>query len=837
MQLKSTCELLLPVGNLKMCMAAIHNGADAIYVGMPEFNARGRSADHSFQELEEIIELCHLYGVKVNLAFNVVIFEDELPRVIELIEKVIELAPDALIVQDLGLVRLIKSMAPKLVIHASTQMTITNYEAMMLLEDLDIKRFVLGREVSIKEIEAIRAKTDKELEVFVHGALCVAYSGQCFTSESIGGRSANRGQCAQSCRFEYEMLVDGKTHQLVDQKYLVSPQDLCGIAQIPQLLNLKVNSFKVEGRLKTPEYVASAARNYRQALDRSIKGEAIGAKKLNAMKVEMGKTFSRGFFSGWLNGVDHQNLVNARYSSHRGVLIGHVLKIGKLVTVRTTEELKKGEGILFSSINQNQKIEVGGKIIELKLARREKDHFIYDLTFHRSVDLKLIKINFEVYLNSDPELSHALEQTFEDKNLKKKIPLIIKVKSTIDNPLEVSFEDDGHHVVTTYSNSLVTASIKKESAKDLILSELASLSSTIYQASEYFFEGDDHVFIHQKEIKQIRRTLVEKLNIERMKREKISFTPFDLKAHNLIKNNGEGKARLNILIRAYHQVDTLISIYDQIKETVGVVILDYEFGKDFSPSVIKLKEAGYRVGIATTRILKPNEYYNFKIIERANPDVILIRNLGALYYFQNKNFELMGDFSLNVTNSITKDYLLTKKLKSVCASYDLSFHRLSRLLKQSKAGEVEVTIHQCMPSFHMEHCVFAAFLSKGHSYKDCGKPCEKHHLELKDQFGNYHYIYADQECRNTMFNAEAQTAGRKIKDLLLLGVTEFRFEALKEADKNLSSKILGYVNLLKNPSEDNIDLILKSINTQEKYGLGEGTLGFDKEYKNRKKNH
>jgi putative protease len=178
----SKSELLLPVGNMNMCLAAIHNGADAIYVGMPEFNARGRTADFTISELKEMIDTCHLYGVKVNLAFNVVIFEDELEKVLDLLTQIIPLGPDALIVQDLGLAKLIHQISPDQIIHGSTQMTITNHEAMKLLEDLRIKRFVLGREVSLSEMRAIKEKTKCEIEVFVHGALCVAYSGQCFTS-------------------------------------------------------------------------------------------------------------------------------------------------------------------------------------------------------------------------------------------------------------------------------------------------------------------------------------------------------------------------------------------------------------------------------------------------------------------------------------------------------------------------------------------------------------------------------------------------------------------------------------------------------------------------------
>ena len=226
-------ELLLPVGDMFMCLAAIHNGADAIYVGMPHFNARGRTTDFEVAELKEMIEICHLYGVRVNLAFNVVIFQDEIPAVISLLKEVLPLGPDALIVQDVGLAKMVREMAPNQVIHGSTQMTVTNHEAMSLLNDLKIKRFVLGREVSLPEMRAIKEKTDRELEVFVHGALCVAYSGQCFTSESIGGRSANRGQCAQSCRLEYEMIVDGEKRDLGDLKYLGSPIYLFGISVVP----------------------------------------------------------------------------------------------------------------------------------------------------------------------------------------------------------------------------------------------------------------------------------------------------------------------------------------------------------------------------------------------------------------------------------------------------------------------------------------------------------------------------------------------------------------------------------------------------------------------------
>src|SRR6185295_2563092 len=355
-------ELLLPVGSLEMALAAIHNGADAIYVGFPGYNARGRSKDFEVQELREIVETCHLNAVKVNLAFNVVMFEDELAKVIPDLAEILSLKPDALIVQDLGIARLVRRMAPEQVIHASTQMTITNPDAIALVEDLGIRRFVLGRENSLKEIELIKAQTDKELEVFVHGALCVSYSGQCFTSESIGGRSANRGQCAQSCRFGYEMFVDGQKRNLVEKQYLVSPRDLCGIDEIPALMDLGVASFKVEGRLKSPEYVAASAQEYREAIDRHASGRGLTPIEAEAARKRMSTTYSRGFFTGWLHGVDHQKLVDGNGKSHRGFEIGKIVDVEMrrlLVDLNGEATLSPGDGILWSYWKNGTQIEGG----------------------------------------------------------------------------------------------------------------------------------------------------------------------------------------------------------------------------------------------------------------------------------------------------------------------------------------------------------------------------------------------------------------------------------------------------------------------------------------------
>ena len=824
-------ELLLPVGNMNMCLAAIHNGADAIYVGMPHFNARGRTTDFSVQELKEMIDTCHLYGVKVNLAFNVVIFESEFSEVHELLKEVLPLGPDAIIVQDVGLARLIRTMAPHQIIHGSTQMTVTNHEAMTLLDDLAIKRFVLGREVSIPEMRAIKEKTDRELEVFVHGALCVAYSGQCFTSESIGGRSANRGQCAQSCRLEYEMMVDGVKKDLGDKKYLVSPKDLCGIAQIPDLLDLGVDSFKVEGRLKTPEYVAAAAKNYSEAINAKLNHKKFTVNDIENAKQEMGLTYSRGFFSGWLHGVDHQQLVDGTYGAHRGVEIGSVVSVlPKSIKIKSDyKKLKKGDGILLASSINGKKIEIGGMLYDVKNSGTETDLF-----FSRDFDLRKLKVGFKVYFNHDAVIEKALTQSYTDKNFKKRIPIAIEVLAQVGSPLKVMVSDN-IHTVTILSETLVESSVKRPTSEEDLKDELGALTATCFLALDFKLTSEQNFFIHQKELKTIRRKFTEELMKARLEKN----TPTILEGKKLFENREVeriGKKNFHVLLRDLTQVKDFLSFADQIKETLGIVYLDYEFGKEYAISVNMLKERGIKVGIATTRILKPNEYYNFKVIERANPDVILCRNLGAVQYFQGSVFELRGDFSLNVTNSLTADYFLTKNLKSVCASYDLNASQLEDLLKKSSSGSIEVTVHQYMPSFHMEHCVFAAFLSTGSSFRDCGKPCEEHRLELKDQFGNFHQIKADQECRNTMFNATSQSAAKLIPDWKKLGLTEFRFEALYENGEELKEKVLAYARLLEDDSASYKDDFMKKLGVLEKYGLSENIIK-NKEYKDRKKTH
>lgn len=843
-------ELLLPVGDRAMASAAIHNGADAVYVGFPGFNARGRTADLPLQELRDLIETCHLYGVKVNLAFNVLIFEREFEGIIPALERVLPLKPDAFILQDLGLAALIRRMAPEQVLHASTQMTVTSHEAISLLEDLNFKRFVLGRENSLPEIRLIKAQSRKELEVFVHGALCVAYSGQCFTSESIGGRSANRGQCAQSCRFGYELYVDGERRPLGDKQFLVSPQDLCAIAEVPELMDAGVGCFKVEGRLKSPEYVAASAREYRAAIEATAAGRPATPEELEAARRRMGSTYSRGFSPGWLHGVRHQELVDGRTSAHRGYEFGVIRRVqGKMLSVELNHplELVPGDGVAWARSGDalsNQKKTEGAQIYGV----RRGPSGVVELEFGREAPIPHDLAGARIFLNLDHRLKKELQKSFADRNAMRRVPIRILARLESGSPLVVQFSD-GVRTIEAQGDQPLEKAKKQPSSDESVKKELSALGATPFAALDVRVErlSTDDFFVPNQELKRLRQTLTERLEAARKSSTIDGFTVAARSADEIQAWFEQGRSgaapagavRFNVLLRNKSQaqdVSEALSKGTIRKDRLHSVVLDFEFGRDYAPSLEALRGAGVSAGIATTRILKPQEYANLRAIERLKPDFILVRNLGALHYYTKVSpfpGELRGDFSLNVSNHLTADYLFGKGLKTLCVSYDLNGDQVEDLLKSADAARLEATIHQYMPSFHMEHCVFAALLSKGNSFRDCGKPCEKHELKLKDQYGNWHFIKPDQECRNTMFNANAQSAAGFVARWAELGLGSARLEALNEGGPDLVCKIVAYQNFLHGdkPSRD----VLAELSSLETYGLGRGSLGREQEYRSRKK--
>src|SRR5580698_3527348 len=307
-----------PAGYWPQLRAAVEAGADAVYFGLQHFSARAK-VGFTLAELPEVMKTLHGRGVRGYLTFNTLVFEHELPEAARAIAAAAKSGIDALIVQDVGILRLARTVAPGLELHASTQMSITDAAGVRFARDLGVDRVTLARELSLKEVRSIYEETGCELEIFVHGALCVAYSGQCFSSEAWGGRSANRGQCAQACRLSYDLMVDGDREPLGDARYLLSPGDLCTVAEVPQILAAGVGALKIEGRYKDADYVALTTRAYRAAVDRAWGGEPADRASATAEAVELEQVYSRGLGPWFVTGTNHQGVVNGRAPRHRGV--------------------------------------------------------------------------------------------------------------------------------------------------------------------------------------------------------------------------------------------------------------------------------------------------------------------------------------------------------------------------------------------------------------------------------------------------------------------------------------------------------------------------------------
>ncbi len=420
-------ELLAPAGDQECLRAAVENGADAVYFGLDcGFNARARAANMSIADLPEVMSFLHHRGVRGYITFNTLVFTDELHAVENLIREIARAGTDAVLVQDLGLVQLIRQICPDLSIHASTQMTLTSVECIQAAEQLGIERVVLARELSISEIQSIRQQTSMPLEVFVHGALCVAYSGQCLTSESLGGRSANRGQCAQACRLPYDLICDGQDVDLGNVKYLLSPQDLAAYSLIKELIAAGVCSFKIEGRLKTPEYVANITRHYRAAIDSSVRGlqHEFSADSVREMEL----SFSRGFSAGWLNGNNHKVLVPGLSSAKRGVLVGHIDSIGNdTIRVLLTAPVMAGDGIVFEG-DRAKGNEQGGRVYNIwrhgKRLQQAVDSGVVEMSFDRdAIDLGRLVAGQGIWKTDDPRLTARLRQSFTGPDPIRRVPL------------------------------------------------------------------------------------------------------------------------------------------------------------------------------------------------------------------------------------------------------------------------------------------------------------------------------------------------------------------------------------------------------------------------------
>ncbi len=798
-------ELLAPAGDWECARAAVENGADAIYFGLERFNARMRARNFTQADLPELMAFLHRRGVRGYVTFNTLVFTPELDDAADYLRSIVAAGVDAAIVQDAGICRLIRALSPDFPIHGSTQMTVTSAAGVEFARELGAELVVLARENSLKEIEAIQAAqraagpAPLPLEVFVHGALCVAYSGQCLTSESLGGRSANRGECAQACRLPYELVADGRKIELGDRRYLLSPQDLAGLDVLPELIRAGVASLKIEGRLKSPEYVASITRVYRQALDR-ILGEAATPFDSQRARYELAMTFSRGLYTGWFRGINNQELAHGRFGTKRGVFLGEIARVGDdEVALRLEAGVKPGDGVVFDAGNPAAG-EEGGRVYEVRPQPSGETVLRFgggDINFRR------IRRGHLLWKNDDPALDRELRATFAGDKIRFQRPVRFEVHGCAGLPLTVLVDDGEGHVARAASSTPLVPAESQPLTTERLREQFGRLGGTPYRLEGLANELEGAVMLPVSELNRLRRELVEALDARRSApkrwtlragswRERTEpFPAFPVPA--------EVAPELVAVIREPEQLDAAW------EAGARTVYAEFEDPKRYRDAVKRFRALqadtagaadGSSLWVAPPRIFKPGEEWILKQVRSCEADGYLVRNAEHLAFFQADRRR--GDFSLNVANPLAAAWYLRRYgLERVTASYDLNIHQLEALLEAAPPTAFDLTIHQHMPMFHMEHCVFCAFLSTGKDYRDCGRPCDKHRVALRDRVGAELPLKADAGCRNTVFNNRAQSGADYVQRLLALGARHFRVEFVTEAPDEVRRTLDRYGKLLR----------------------------------------
>jgi putative protease len=813
-------ELLAPAGNWECAKAAIENGADAIYFGLEKFNARMRAENFTVADLPELMEFLHLRGVKGYITLNTLIFAQELTEVQQYLKTIISAGVDAVIVQDVGICRLIRHLSPDFPIHASTQMTITSAAGVEFAKSLGCQLVVLARECSILEINKIQKQILSKnislpLEIFVHGALCVAYSGQCLTSEALGGRSANRGECAQACRMPYDLIANGEVVNLGNRKYLLSPQDLAGLEVLPELVKSGVTSLKIEGRLKAPEYVANVTRVYRQALNQIIKThiETFSHTEKDQYNLEM--AFSRGLYTGWFEGINNQELVHGRFGKKRGVYLGEVTRIKNAeITVKLEAPVKAGDGIVFDCGHPERK-EEGGRIYAVIPNGKETI-----LTFGRNdLNFHSIHIGDKVWKTNDPELDKQIRQSYTGENPQFTRPINIEVYGEIGEKLIAVCRDELGNIVQVESEIFIAEAHTRPLSIERLKEQFGRLGNTPFYLDTFINHLNSNIMLPVSELNRMRREIVSKLEDLRSK-PKLWQLNHHAKWQDLITNKYTAilsSPSLIVLVRNIEQLKAVLTT------DIKTIYCEFEDPRNYKEAVKIVRESAEEITIfvAPPRITKPGETWILKQVHASQADGYLIRNYDQLEYFANE--KCVGDFSLNIANPLTADYFKNRfNLERLTVSYDLNINQLEDLITNYPAQNFEVTIHQHIPMFHMEHCVFCAFLSTGTDYTNCGRPCDTQAVTIRDRVGSEHILKADAGCRNTVYNSTAQTGAEYVQRLIGLGLQHLRIEFVNETREQVQKTIQSYQKLLK--GEIIGSQLWRELKLQNQLGVTRGAL-------------
>ena len=713
-------ELLAPVGDFDCLKAAVQNGADAIYLGASSFNARNSATNFTIDELKYAVEYAKLRGVKVNFTLNILIKENEFKEALELARVAYNIGIDGIIVQDLGLAKAIIKYLPNLPVHASTQMTIYSLEGANKLREIGIKRVVLARELSINEIEHITRESGIETELFIHGALCVSYSGQCLFSSMAGGRSGNRGKCAQPCRLPYKLISNGRN---VREGYLLSPKDLCSLEYLPKLIKAGVNSFKIEGRLKNPEYVATTTRIYRKYIDMVLDNQNYIIDEKD--KLDLMQVFNRGgFSSGYLNSKPNNNLVYEQKSNNMGLYLGEIIKFNSkkgYIDIKLQNSIGIGDRVTIGSNNYNiSELMINGKNIRnaangqfVTLGRIKGD----------------ISIKNKVYKLSSKELQTIAKESydFENKRIKIKCRLIVKEKQ----PIILEIPD---YNVKIISSILPERAIKEPISRQRIISQLSKTKNTPY---DFCFEDvciDDDIYISSiSGLNEIRRNAIERLE------ENIR------KSYEKISKKIEIKQEI-LEYKDYRDLSVLLNVlnekYDYSKMNANNIYIPLRYFEDSKyESVIDILCNKFNVYIYMPTIFKKESIKEYKV------KGYVISNIGQIDLLKGHNKNLIGNYTLNVYNSKTINELRQLGIERFTISPEMDKNSIKDVLNNST--DTEMIVYGKIPVMTSNYCLL------GKTNK-CNEKCEKlckNKNYLEDRLG-FHFDVMSDNAICTIYNCK-----------------------------------------------------------------------------------
>lgn len=761
-------ELLAPVGSWEALEAAVANGADAVYLGGKSFSARQYAANFDRQELGEALDFAHLRGVKVFVAVNTLIADQELAEALDYLGFLYERGVDAVILQDLGLAALARKYIPELELHASTQMTIHNAAGVRQLEELGFQRVVLAREVGWENMKKIRASTRAELEVFVHGALCICYSGQCLMSSLIGGRSGNRGRCAQPCRLQYT-LVDQGGKELTDEdigKHLLSPRDLNLVEDLPRLVEAGVSSLKIEGRMKRPEYVATVVRVYRQALDRLAAG---AFKVMDEEKKDLAQIFNRDFTRGYFYENPGYELMSYKRPNNRGLKIGRVARVDRAKSrfeLALEEPLRVGDGLEIW-------VKVGGRLgLTSPVAAAAGDRIWLPSPGQVSVGDRVFK-------TLDIDLMERASKKIDP------LPVTVKVEGAAGQPLHLIYLDEQGNRGEAWTAEPAQQARKRPLTDEVLWQQLSRLGNTPYQLVELEASLEGELMVPLSLLNEARRQAIEGLTAARLAswtRPAVSRLVWQPLPRRESRNQGRPLLTVQAANRSGAQA--------ALQAGADLIYLGAEWWRHQREERNWPQLPGKdRLWLATPRILQEEEWQGYlpwleQILDQQRPAGLLVSNLGLLHWLRDRGYEgqIVADWPLNAFNQATVQTLQQLRASRITISPELTGEQVLELA--ATGLPLEVLIHGHIAMMVSEYCAVGSLLGGRWPGKKCSQPCRQDTFGLKDRLNLVFPLRLDQFCHMHVFNPKELALLEELPSLARRGLAAVRLDLrLAEAEK------------------------------------------------------